>query len=205
MSPQPPKAPSTPGYSTMMNYKPQYGYRDPYQAMTNPYQAPTMKTDYSTLFGSEGNLTQYEGKFWNQQDGWNSNETMATGGVKEGRTYGNLGTDNVAKPGTAGWMGTDGKFDFGQGMGTVNSAMDVATTGINIYNAIQSNKFQKEYLAMAREESARAGEQWDITKQELGRIAAVRENLTAGYSTGNYAEQEANNPSKDAAPVSTIG
>jgi hypothetical protein len=105
---------------------------------------------------------------------------------------------------TTGFAGSGGDFNFGQTMGTVNGLMGLGATGMNIYNLYNQNKMQKEYLGMAREQSDRAKEQWNITKNELGRIAAVRQNLTAGYAHGDYAAQRARNPEETAPGISTV-
>ena len=64
--------------------------------------------------------------------------------------------------------------------------MDWLSTGMNIYNVFNQNKLQKEYLNMAREQLGMAREQWNMTKDEVSRIAKVRNNLNQGYQTGSY-------------------
>jgi len=74
--------------------------------------------------------------------------------------------------------------------------MGLVGTGMNIYNMFQNNKRADEMLGFARESADRAKQQWGITLEELGRIKRVRQNISNGYQTGNYAEQYAKNPSE---------
>ena len=64
--------------------------------------------------------------------------------------------------------------------------LDVGMGLLNAYNVFNQIKMQKEYLGMAKEQLAVAKEQWGMTKDEVSRIAKVRNNLNAGYQHGNY-------------------
>ena len=70
---------------------------------------------------------------------------------------------------------------------SVGGIMDIGTGLMNAYNIYNQNKFQSEYLDMAKEQLGMAKEQWAMTKDEVSRIAKVRNNLNAGYQHGNYA------------------
>ena len=104
---------------------------------------------------------------------------------------------------TTGFAGSGGDFNFGQTMGVANDALNMFGTYQNIMNLGDMRDYRNEMLGFAREQNKRAGEQWNITKNELGRIAAVRNNLSAGYQHGDYAAQRAANPSNKAPAIST--
>jgi hypothetical protein len=64
--------------------------------------------------------------------------------------------------------------------------MDYVGFGLNAYNMFNQISAQNEYLDMMRDQLGMAKEQWGITKDEINRINKVRNNLNAGYQTGNY-------------------
>jgi len=168
-----------------------YTYNQPSYSVNRPGLA---QINSSSLFGTAQGA--YDGP------------TLEGPSMKSGATDGfydyDAGQIAGGTPETTGPLGVGGDFNFGQTMGTVNGIMDIGMTGMNMWNLYKGNQYRDEMLGFARDQNSRAGEQWNLTKNELGRIAAVRQNLTAGYANGgNYVEQERNNPSETAAAIST--
>jgi len=120
---------------------------------------------------------------WNMDNGISLADI---GGVSNGTGIGTAlsGITNLLGGGTSGGSGGSGGL------------MGLIGTGMNIYNMFQNNKRADEMLGFARESADRAKQQWGITLEELGRIKRVRQNISNGYQTGNYAEQYAKNPSE---------
>ncbi len=107
--------------------------------------------------------------------GWGQSENMApgsvVGGVVDGIGYGNT-------PG----------LDSGNGIGgmTLGGVADIGMGLLNAYNVFNTIGLQNDYMDMAKEQLGMAREQWNMTKDEVSRIARVRNNLNSGYATGNY-------------------
>ncbi len=85
-----------------------------------------------------------------------------------------------------GGLGDIGGFGGANTWGTIGNVMDVGMGLLNAYNVIQGINFKNDYMDLMKEQAERAREQWAMTKDEVSRIARVRNNLNSGYQTGNY-------------------
>ena len=103
-----------------------------------------------------------------------------------------LGNDsnNFMNDGFNSLMGYDSPSNFGSngastmGSGMFDSAggvMDGAMTLMNGINMFKSWGVQDDMMDLYKEQLGMAREQWDMTKQEVARIAQVRKNLTSSY------------------------
>jgi len=73
---------------------------------------------------------------------------------------------------------------------------DWAGLASGIYSMYLGNKQMGLYEDVMNRQLDMAEEKWGLTKEELGRVKKVRQNITNGYQTGNYAQQERRNPSE---------
>ena len=131
-------------------------------------------------------------------------DVMSNFEMPSNQAYGNYsGVNNTGQPSFKSniSVGDIGGMDTGTGLldslggasGLMNGAMTIMN-GINMYKAWD---MQESLLDMAKEQEARSAEKWGMTKEELGRIKRVRQNISGGYANGgNYAQQEAQNPSE---------
>ena len=89
------------------------------------------------------------------------------------------------------------KLPVSQQMGIMNSfnlsqmdqgpgLLDMAGTLMQGINMFKQWGAQDKYLDMMNEQLGMAREQWNMTKDEVSRIAKVRNNLNSGYQSGNY-------------------
>ena len=83
----------------------------------------------------------------------------------------------------AGLMAGYNAYQQGQGPGL----MDTLSFGLGVYNMFNTIGAQNDYMDLMKEQLGMAREQWGMTKDEVNRIGQVRNNLNAGYQSGNYA------------------
>ena len=172
--------------------------------MSHPFgQAGTLGTGLGGTNQEYGILNSTGKLGWGEAD----NNVFRPGSIQAAMS----GNDYVSADGygidkvdpTTGFAGSGGDFNFGQTMGVANDAMNMFGTYQNIMNLGDMRDYRNEMLGFAREQNQRAGEQWNITKNELGRIKAVRDNLNAGYQHGNYTARNTANPYNSAPAIST--
>ncbi len=141
---------------------------------TNTTGMPTWQPSSSLLGESKGSTNLFSGIA--DALGFSSGNGIAES-FRGGRSLADLSTTDFNK-----YLQLSAVDKMNQSPGLLDMAGTVMQ-GINMFKQWDA---QDQYMDMMREQLGMAREQWNMTKDEVSRIAQVRNNLNSGYQSGNY-------------------